>query len=192
MKKWVSVFLMVGLILFFAGCSPQEGEPPDNSSLSEETLPSDYDESTTKPEPVEEKKEPTAIEVLNKLLGFWSKEDENKFIEIKLQNIVYEFTICAWISDASRGPGEISDVKLSADDMLVFTVYYPAQPDNELLGYPDERWMTVTIDCSKIDSAQKIKVKLDNESWVEYVFTGKTADESLQYFYDNFDNFKIL
>lgn len=192
MKKWVSVFLMVGLILFFAGCSPQEGEPPDNSSLSEETLPSDYNESTTKPEPVEEKKETTAIEVLNKLLGYWIKENENKVIELKLNNIVYEYRHFGWGSDGYRMlPGELSDLKLIPNNRITFTVHFHSEPWNELTGGWDEHWMDVTVDYSQIESQKKIKVKFPNTNWEEYVFTGKTADESHQYFNDNLDKYTL-
>lgn len=183
---------MVGLILFFAGCSPQEGEPSDNSSLLVEMLPSGSNESTTKPEPVGEKKEPTEIEVLNKLLGFWMKENENRVIELKLNNIVYEYRYFGWASDGYRMlPGEICDMKLLSNNRIILTVYCHFEPWDELDGGWDERLMEVRIDYASLESQGKIRVKYDEGIWEEYVFTGKTEDESHQYFNDNLDKYTL-
>ena len=68
---------------------------------------------------------------------------------------------------------------------LTATVHYTAQEANELRDAVEEHTITVVIDYSDLEQYGKIRIKIGEDDWKQYMFAGNAPEEAYQTYYDN-------
>ncbi|MEA4911785.1 MAG: hypothetical protein VB092_04105 [Oscillospiraceae bacterium] len=193
MKKALSILLAVLLLFALAGCAETAAQDPADAPKQ--------DSGTSADEPTKsggEKGEitPTApasgasAEALyerwgSSLVGYWSAA-EGRFACMDMEDSHSAvFYSGVWDAGGGRGFGSVTSLAATGDAELTAAVTWPAVEAGEAADAAKELTLTVVFDYAGLEQDGKIRIKVGDGDWQQYMFAGATREEAYQTYLEN-------
>lgn len=171
---------------------------PEGSSQTAESTPEVQEEQKKQPtdaapelSPVTPTPELTAEqfdEIWTLLFGYWNAAEGRFAIFDGMDSNTVVFADGIWETSYSSY-GTVSrlsdDYRADHENELTLSVYYHATEATDMEDAQPEKTQTVIIDYSGLEQDGKIRIKIGEDEWRQYMFAGQTEEEAYQTYADN-------
>ena len=201
MKKLLPLFLSLAMALTLAACTEKAPMPPDSSSSTvleqeqsnslesstENDKKNPTDSSTpeiTAPTPAGELSNEQFDEIWTELFGYWNAAEGRFAVFDAMDSNTAVFSDGIWDTGYGRD-GTVSEAASEHEYELTLTVFYHATEATEAEDAQSEKAETILVDYSGLEQDGKIRIKIGDNDWRQYMFAGNTQEEAYQTYMDN-------
>ena len=183
------------------GTSQQEesgATTPDSNSQITESSSQEQKEQTKQPADTKPEQSPVTpapemtVEQFNEiwtlLFGYWNAAEGRFAVIDAMDSNTAVFSDGIWETSYGRN-GTISvydsDYRSEHENELTLSVYYHAVEATEMDEAQPEKMEAVIVDYSGLEQDGKIRIKIGEDDWQQYMFAGQTEEEAYQTYADN-------
>ena len=161
MKRLISLLIAMIMIFSLAACgkSNASSDRDDNSTDS-----SDTNSSISQSDFFE------VYERFNELVGYWNAPDGNFIIADMEDSHTAYLCIGMWDTEYCTGYSIVTDLSFSSEEELTAVVTW------------DNNENDVVIDCSQLLENKRIRVRIGQGDWVQYVYAGAIEVQAYQHY----------
>ncbi len=112
----------------------------------------------------------------HKLVGYWNAAEGRFAVPDMEDSHSAAFRYGMWATEFGTDYGRVTELTATGEQELTALVEWTS-------GEPAE--LTVIIDYSGLDRDGKIRIKIGQEDWLQYMYAGATSAEAFQTYLDN-------
>lgn len=119
------------------------------------------------------------------LVGWWTATERQFAIPDMEDSHTAVFGYGLWETEGGRSYGRVTELTATGEQELTAQVTWPATEATELTDALKELTLTVIFDYSGAEQDGKIRIKIGENDWYQYMFAGMTQEEAYQTYCEN-------